>query len=240
MKALPLLIALLATGCAARQTTVRTRPAVIVISDIDDTIKDTRVVKETTDRHGAATYRKDYAHMAGDPFRKWQPVDGMAARYRAWSRQGPLEFIYLSKGPWFYHPRVSRFLRTNHFPSGRVALNPCFPITPSEYKTGPIRRIIRAHPGSSFVLVGDSGEDDPEVLGRIAAQFPRNVRHVFIRNVTPRQPPARLAAAFALLPHASWQIFTAARQLPMFPAKTGETSWYYHLTGVRCAPYGTQ
>lgn len=217
MKSLLLMAALLGVSLVNAAATDSARRPVIVISDIDDTIKDTGVLKEPANTTHSATYRKNYAHLAGDPFRPWKPVDGMAARFRLWSRHGSAQFIYLSKGPWCYRSRVLRFLRTNRFPAGDVALNPHFPISPPGYKRAPIESIIRAHPGCAFVLVGDSGEDDPEVYGQIAARFPDSGCHIFIRDITPHGPSRRFAAAFADVPQTRWQLFTRASQLPATP-----------------------
>jgi phosphatidate phosphatase APP1 len=141
----------------------------------------------------------------------------MAARYRLWGRHGSVRFIYLSKGPWCYRSRVLRFLRTNRFPAGCVELNPHFPIAFTGYKRAPIARIIRAHPGCAFVLVGDSGEDDPEVYGQIAASLPDNGCRIFIRDITPRGPSRRFSTAFAHVPRTRWQLFARASQLPATP-----------------------
>jgi phosphatidate phosphatase APP1 len=178
----------------------------IVVSDIDDTIKDTHVVD--------ASHHRDIAHLLGDPFRKWAPVPGMAARYGGWSSRDRAECVYLSKSPWFYRPRLSAFLCTSGFPAGRLSLNPLFPFTPARFKNAPIRKLIRANPGCAFLLVGDSGEDDPEIFGSLAREFPRSVCGVFIRDVTPADPALRYHRAFAGVPRGRWHLFARASQLP--------------------------
>jgi phosphatidate phosphatase APP1 len=217
MKSPSLAALLLAAGLVVGLPAEASQRPVIVISDIDDTIKDTGVVREILSATRPAVYRKNYAHLAGDPFRAWTAVEGMVACYRTWSRRETVEFIYLSKGPWCYRSRLARFLRSNRFPAGCVDLNPHFPFAARGYKSAPIQKIIRARPGCAFVLVGDSSEDDPEVYGRIAAQFSSSVRRVFIRDIAPRGPPSRFATAFAGMPGARRQLFTSTRQLPATP-----------------------
>ena len=50
------------------------------------------------------------------------------------------------------------------------------------YKLGVIRSIVRDFPGRKFILVGDSGEQDPEIYADIMREFPGRVLHVFIRD----------------------------------------------------------
>ena len=51
------------------------------------------------------------------------------------------------------------------------------------------------------MLIGDSGEQDPEIYARILSERPEQIRHVFIRGVrTPTIDQPRLAATFANCP----------------------------------------
>src|SRR5690606_22517745 len=54
----------------------------------------------------------------------------------------------------------------------------------TETKPPQIRSLITAFPLRNFILVGDSGEADPEVYAEIMGEFPERVHHVFIRNIT--------------------------------------------------------
>ena len=53
----------------------------------------------------------------------------------------------------------------------------------NQYKTGVIERILADFPRRRFLLVGDSGEQDPEIYGAIARKHPEQVERIFIRNV---------------------------------------------------------
>ena len=93
------------------------------------------------------------------------------------------------------------------------------PLPSPLYKDAALRRILRAEPDAAFVFVGDSGEGDVETYGRIAGEFPRAVRRVFIREVTPlNDPPLRYTRAFAGVSGTCWDcranLFTDAAQLP--------------------------
>ena len=182
-----------------------------VVSDIDDTIRQTGVVRDEPPVKPLDAHRKNYAHLLGDPFRRWTAVPDMAARYSQWHARDRAEFFYLSRSPWFYRWRLGGFLHAQGFPEGRILLNPLFPFALPRYKDTAIRKIFRAQPDGAFVFVGDSGERDPEIYAHLAHEFPRAVRRIFIRDVTPHDPALRSRLALAKTPCV---IFTDAARLP--------------------------
>jgi phosphatidate phosphatase APP1 len=74
-----------------------------------------------------------------------------------------------------------------------------------------IKALLTAFPAREFVLIGDSGEIDPEIYGAVARDHPDQVRAILIRNVTgePAADP-RFQAAFADLPTEKWHLFEDA------------------------------
>ncbi len=151
---------------------------VSVISDIDDTIKISNV--------------HDKKDLIKNTFlRDFQAVSGMSPLYNRWEKKGAL-FHYVSGSPWQLYLPVLRFLEKQSFPRGVFSLKP-FRLTPSRvyefikadqliYKTEVIEGIIRDFPGRKFILVGDSGEKDPEVYSGIARKFPEKILFILIRN----------------------------------------------------------
>lgn len=128
-----------------------------VISDVDDTIK----VSHVRDRQ--ALLRKTFY----EPF---QAVDGMAAVYRAWATNG------FPAGSW-------------HLKQFRVKDGSFLALldSPEKYKPAVVEPILRQFPQRSFILVGDSGERDPEIYGALARQFPAQAQRIFIRDVTEKR-----------------------------------------------------
>lgn len=61
-------------------------------------------------------------------------------------------------------------------------------------KVAQISDILRRFPGRSFILVGDSGEKDPEIYREIKRKFPVSVLEIYIRDVRcdERSNPSRL------------------------------------------------
>ena len=70
------------------------------------------------------------------------------------------------------------------------------------------RNRFEKFPQRHFVLVGDSGERDPETYGTLARKYPKQVIRILIRDVTGTTADAtRYKKAFHDLPGGHWQIF---------------------------------
>jgi len=152
---------------------------VSVISDIDDTIKISNVL--------------DKKELMQNTFvREFVAVPAMSALYHYWSEQGA-SFHYVSASPWQLYPPLMEFLSHSGFPQGSFHMklfrindesyHNLF-ISPIDYKVPLITELMMQYPGRKFILVGDSGEKDPEVYQQILRRFPGQVQHIFIRNVT--------------------------------------------------------
>jgi hypothetical protein len=169
-----------------------------VISDIDDTIKVTEVPagKRVVLRN---TFLRD-----------WAAAEGMAERYRAFG--DGVMFHYVSGSPWQLYKLLGDFVRAS-YPEGAfhmkdVRKNLLVPESWEDFKNfvanenatfeqklGQITRIMLNLPRREFVLVGDSGERDPEVFREIKKTFGARVREIFIRDVVgerDRPKPNRL------------------------------------------------
>ncbi len=151
-----------------------------VVSDIDDTIKDSSV--------------GDRRELLANTFlREFRSVDGMANVYQKWSELGA-EFHYVSSSPWQLF-RSLLDLQTEHaFPAGTLHLRN-FRLRDQLLKKVAIRRqgkataiksLLKNLPQRDFVLVGDSGEKDPKIYHKICRKFPQRVKGVFIRQLEHR------------------------------------------------------
>lgn len=148
-----------------------------IISDIDDTIKDTQILS------GA---RKVLSKTFFEP-----PTDvsGMADAYMSWYLQGA-SFHYVSNSPFQLMPMLDKFLRDAQFPPGSMHLRDDSKLlsrlveTPGQAKRDAIIRILQDFPQRKFVLVGDSGELDLEIYTRLATEYPDQIIKIFIRDVT--------------------------------------------------------
>jgi hypothetical protein len=180
------------------------RAGISVISDIDDTVK----VSHVLDRKALLR------HTFTLPF---EAVPGMAGAYAAWAKRGAT-FHFVSSAPWQLYPPLEKFRADAGFPAAayhlktvrlkdRTLLNLFKPAL--ETKPPVIRAILARHEHRRFILVGDSGEQDPEVYGLIAREHPGRIVHVFIRRIEGAQnDDARFASAFRGLAADRWTVFT--------------------------------
>jgi hypothetical protein len=181
-----------------------------VVSDIDDTIKITKV----TDRHELV--RNTFLR----PFRS---VPGMADVYRNWATNSGATFHYVSASPWQLYAPLSEFLLGDGFPPGtfhmkqfRVKDRSFFDLfkSPEQYKPKVIGDLLEKFPNRRFVLVGDSGEKDPEIYARLAKKYPAQIERIFIRDVTNEPGTAeRYKIAFAGLASSKWSIFQKSSEI---------------------------
>ncbi len=180
-----------------------------VVSDIDDTIKITQV----TDHK--ALVRNTF-------FREYEVVPGMADLYRRLASDGA-QFHYLSNSPWQLHGPLSGFFEAQGFPRGTYHMRPFrlkdssfvkFLGSPETHKRATLERLFERFEQRRFILVGDTGERDPEVYGDFARRFPARVERILLRDpsgdgaVTPR-----LRAAMRDIPTEKWQVFADAAKI---------------------------
>jgi phosphatidate phosphatase APP1 len=83
----------------------------------------------------------------------------------------------------------------------------------SEVKRPAIQELFRTYPQRQFVLVGDSGENDPELYGALSRAHPRQVAGIFIRDVGRGTNPERLDKAFEGVTRRKWQVFEDGQSL---------------------------
>ena len=153
---------------------------VSVVSDIDDTIKDSAV--------------GDRRELLANTFlRKFRSIDGMAEVYRQWSKQGA-GFHYVSSSPWQLFQSLQGLQTDLGFPLGTVHLRNFRlrdqllkrVIVRRQGKAVAIKKLLKLMPGREMVLVGDSGEKDPKIYRKICRKFPGRIRAVFIRDLKHR------------------------------------------------------
>jgi phosphatidate phosphatase APP1 len=188
---------------------------VTVITDMDDTIKITEMLND----------KKKMANTFLLPFRA---VLGMADLYRSWKEAlGPsVHFHVVSAGPWQLNEPLRRFTEEAGFPAftwdmrsvdiGNVSvLLRELRSNPKEFKIKKIKAFMARFPKRHVVLVGDSGEQDPEVYSTILSEFPDRVDAVFIRNVRSEDQKARYKSLFPNKEAtAKLQVFLDPKELP--------------------------
>ncbi len=178
-----------------------------IVSDIDDTIKETEI-----------TSRR--ALLANTFLNEFREVEGMAERYRGWAEQGAA-FHYVSSSPWQLYEPLADFALQKKFPAGTMNLR-VFRFRDEFVRRGSktrkrkaraIRQLLKAYPFRKFVLIGDSGERDPEIYAELAAKYPRQIAAVLIRELHEAPlPPQRRQQVWAEFPRT--RFFHSADELP--------------------------
>jgi Uncharacterized conserved protein (DUF2183) len=183
-----------------------------VVCDIDDTIKHTQV-------------RQRRQMLLNTFAREFIAVPGMAAWSEGVARSDPgTAFHYVSGSPLQLMPPLLAFLRGSAFADGSLHLR-SFSLRPSalldedttsRHKQAEITQLLADHPRRRFVLVGDSGERDPEVYGAVAREHAARIAAVLIRDVTDeRADGERYRQAFDGVAPERWRLFTDPAALPL-------------------------
>ncbi|MDX1530939.1 MAG: phosphatase domain-containing protein [Rhodothermales bacterium] len=161
----------------------------LVVSDLDDTVVKT-----------GATNKLKYARVVLlNSARSRLPFPGVGAFYRA-LQAGPNEadqqnpVFYVSSSPWNLFGQFHGFLLHRGIPEGPIFLKDFGIDTGKFIKSGHsshkldwIRRLLRTYPDLGVVLVGDSGQEDPEIYRAVVQEHPERVRAVYVRDVTDPQ-----------------------------------------------------
>ncbi len=191
---------------------------VIVVSDIDDTIKETNVNNRA-------------AAKANTFLRAFKPVPGMPEAYRAWKESsGPrVHFHIVSAGPWQFHKPLRQFTEASGFPDFTWDMRSVDTTNPEtlvkellvadpkrlyDFKVQAIRVLMKRFPNRHFVLVGDSGERDPETYATIFSESADRVDAIFIHDVTGERADAYRYENLFPIPTAKLHVFCEPDELP--------------------------
>lgn len=178
-----------------------------VISDIDDTLKETH----------ATNRRQLLLNTFLNPF---SSIPGMASLFRTWALSGAAVH-YVSASPWQLFGPLREFLAAEGFPDGSFDLRSIklegtgtlrLLLGGKRDKRKSVKNILRWFPHRKFLLIGDSGERDPEIYGWAARKFPDQVEMICIRHLQPLKRK-RLRAAFHDIPKSKIRLFHDAEEL---------------------------
>ncbi|MBB6328801.1 phosphatidate phosphatase APP1 [Algoriphagus iocasae] len=161
-----------------------------IISDIDDTIIPTGAMRLV--EMLKTTFAKNaYTRV---------PFPGVAAFYKTLQKgtdgveSNP--FFYVSSSPWNLYDFLHELLKIHHIPKGPLMLRDIglsrtelISGSHSEHKLKQIRQILSTYLHFPFMLIGDSGQDDPKIYLQVVKEFPGRIIMIFIRDVHPSRHP---------------------------------------------------
>lgn len=154
-----------------------------IISDLDDTV----IKTGATDL--LAMSRNTLFHNAHSRL----PFAGVTEFYKALQlgrngkRNNP--FFYVSSSPWNLYDLLEDFLDVNTIPEGPLLLRDygldqnTADSNHMNHKFKEISNILSAYPQLNFVLIGDSGQEDPKIYHEVVTQFPGRILAIYIRDV---------------------------------------------------------
>ncbi len=150
-----------------------------IVSDIDDTVLQTHV-----------THRlKMIWTMLVENAQTRLPFEGTSELYRALVT-GPSgaacnPVFYVSKSPWNLYDLLVDFMDAHGLPRGPLLLRDLGLNTaaPLDHKASAIDQILTTYPALPFILIGDSGEHDPDIYLQVAAQHAGRIRAIYIRDI---------------------------------------------------------
>jgi phosphatidate phosphatase APP1 len=158
----------------------------VVISDIDDTIMET----------GVANKLKMLWNLFMQGARSRVAFPGMAALLQALhhgaSGREWNPMLYVSRGPWSIYAILDEFFHLHRIPIGPLlflrewglTLQRPLPPRAQDHKLELIRNMLALYRQLPFVLIGDSGQRDPEIYTQVVREHPGRVLAIFIRNVS--------------------------------------------------------
>jgi phosphatidate phosphatase APP1 len=176
----------------------RSAAALGVISDIDDTVIRTDATRLL------AMLRRTLLENA----RTRLPFPGVAQFYSALHGGGvgtagnPI--FYVSSSPWNLYPVLSDFMEHQAIPPGPLLLRDwgirddgILPTRHAHHKLDGIRQIMACYPALPFILIGDSGQEDPEIYHHVVHEYGNRILAVYIRNVSTAAARADAVRALA-------------------------------------------
>jgi len=150
-----------------------------IISDIDDTVLQT---------HVGQRWKMIWVTFSGSAFTR-MPFEGTSELYHALVRgasgAGNNPVFYVSKSPWNLYDFLVDFLEHHALPRGPLLLRDIglHEAPPVDHKSAAVQELLETYPDLPFVLIGDSGERDPEIYLEAALRNPRRIAAIYIRDL---------------------------------------------------------
>ena len=113
--------------------------------------------------------------------------------------------VYVSRAPWSIYEVLVALFRMHHIPNGPILVlrewgmkrGSLLPLRARAHKIDAIRHVLDVYGTLPFVLVGDSGQHDPEIYARILRENPGRILAIYIRDVSHNPDRAEAIAKLA-------------------------------------------
>ncbi|MFZ6053097.1 App1 family protein [Halocola ammonii] len=164
----------------------KSNPEFGVISDVDDTFMVSY----------SAKLRKKMRLMLTKNAHTRMPFEGVSEFYHGLCKSGKNPIFFVSSSEWNLYDLLVDFCKFHNIPKGPFLLKPLKASLIKLLKSGggqhdhkleKIRSILETYPDMNFVLIGDSGQHDPELYSQITLEFPARIISIYIRDVTKKK-----------------------------------------------------
>jgi phosphatidate phosphatase APP1 len=158
----------------------------IIVSDIDDTVLIS---------HSTSTVQKLRLMLFKNAHTRL-PFKGISFFYHALERgkdkNAFYPFFYVSSSEWNLYDLLENFFDHNNIPKGVFMLRrlegSIYKFWRSgqgnhEHKYDKIKFLLEFFNDQKFILIGDSGQKDPEIYERLAHDFPGRIETIYIRKI---------------------------------------------------------
>ncbi len=153
-----------------------------IISDIDDTILIS---------HATKVGKKFWLSISKNSYTR-RPFPGVSEFYKYLNQSGKVPVFYVSSSDWNLFDLIMDFLEYRKIPHGPLLLKDLHVNLKNIWKSGggdhshkmeKIDLLMKLYPKMKFVLVGDSGQHDPELYAKVIDSHPGRVDAVYIRQI---------------------------------------------------------
>lgn len=165
----------------------------LIVSDIDDTILIS---------HSTHTMKKLRLMLFKNALTR-SPVTGISDFYQALSNPGKDDnrpIFYVSGSEWNLYDLLMDFLKYQKIPRGTLLLSDSKLSLFRMWKSGKryqekitiIKGLFELYHDHDFILIGDSGQKDPEIYLRMVEMYASRIKAVYIRDIGIRKKQKRL------------------------------------------------
>lgn len=152
-----------------------------LVSDIDDTVIITHLPRPFIAAYTAFVLTEEARDV----------VPGMADLYQEIRGDFPaVPVVYLSTGAFNTVPFLQRFLHHHGYPAGMMLMTDWGTTTTGWFRSGEehkrqsLKRLAQDFPQIKWILVGDDGQEDPNLYAEFAQTHPDRVALLAIRELT--------------------------------------------------------
>ncbi len=167
----------------------------IIVSDIDDTVMVS---------HSTSSFRKLRLMLFKNALMR-VPFKGVASFYCALERGAEKDafhpFFFVSSSEWNIYDLLEDFFDHNQIPRGVFMLRKLEHSilkfwksrkNTHEHKYDKIKFLLQLFDNQRFILIGDSGQKDPDIYTNLAYDFPGRIESIYIRKTGKRAYKDRL------------------------------------------------